>query len=512
MSMNKSIAEGVLFTDFYQLTMAQLYFKAGLHERQAQFDYFYRKNPDYGGHQAGFCITAGLQWLIDWMQSARFDDGALESLRNHTGRGGERLFSDDFLAYLARRGSFEHIAMHAIAEGRVVHPNEPIVVARGPLSMAQMLESALLNHCNYQTLIASKAARIKQAGKGRLVIEFGMRRAHFTAANAGARAALIGGADFTSNTGVSYELGFPPKGTHAHSMVQVFMALGMGEIGAFREYAKVYPNECILLVDTIDTLKSGVPNAITVFKELRDRGHTPAGIRLDSGDLAHLAVRSAAMLNAEGFEEVPIVLSNKLDEIVLTQIIEQIRQECPRYHLDADQVIARLVYGVGTRLITSRGYGALDGVYKLAAVRNKEGWVPAFKISETPEKTLNPGDKRVWRIYDREGVALFDLVSLYDEDPRTMHTIAVHDQIQHDKKKTWVAQQLGAIEPLLEECVRDGRPCSEHPSMDQMRGRRDKDIMRLDTGVRRLINPRSYEVCLTERLWRLKQELVASAG
>lgn len=261
-------AEGILFTDQYQLTMAQLYFRMGLHEKLVQFDHFFRSNPSYGMHKAGYCVNAGLEWLIDWMLNVRFRDEDIDYLRSQVGQTGRRVFDDDFLNWLKEYGTFENITLRAIPEGRVVHPNVPLTVVQGPIGMAQILETSLLNHLNYQTLIATKAARIHDTGRGQLLLEFGLRRGQDRGANAGARAALIGGADFTSNVGISHVLGLPPKGTHAHSMVQLFMTLGYGELEAFRAYADVYPDDCLLLVDTIDTLESGIPNAIKVFEEL----------------------------------------------------------------------------------------------------------------------------------------------------------------------------------------------------------------------------------------------------
>ena len=224
-----------------------------------------------------------------------------------------------------------------------------------------------------------------------------MRRAQGHAATAATRAALIGGADWSSNVGGSQVLGFPARGTHAHSMVQLFMALGGSELDAFRAYAEVYPDDCLLLVDTVNTLESGVPNAIKVFEELRRDGHRPVGVRLDSGDLAYLAIQSAKQLNDAGFPETSIVLSSDLDELIVWQIITQILQEAPRAGVDAEQLIGRLVYGVGTRLVTSWGQPALGGVYKLVAVQDKGAWQPAIKLSESSEKTPNPGAKQVWR-------------------------------------------------------------------------------------------------------------------
>ncbi|MCA9982406.1 MAG: nicotinate phosphoribosyltransferase, partial [Anaerolineales bacterium] len=306
---DRHTAEGILFTDQYQLTMAQLYFRMGLHEKRVQFDHFYRTNPNYGSHQAGYCINAGLEWLLDWMQSSAFRDEDLEHMRGLTDAVGNRLFGDDFLAWLGKHGRFDSLTLHAIPEGRVVHPNVPLTIVEGPLAMAQILETSLLNHLNYPTLIATRASRISQAGRGQVLMEFGMRRGHERGVNAGTRAALIGGANFSSNAGISHVVGVPPKGTHAHSMVQLFMALGEGELAAFEAYADVYPDDCLLLVDTINTLESGLPNAIKVFEKLRAKGHQPVGIRLDSGDLAYLSIQAAKLLNDAGFADTNIVLS-----------------------------------------------------------------------------------------------------------------------------------------------------------------------------------------------------------
>ena len=365
---SRAVAEGILFTDQYQLTMAQLYFRAGLHEMDVQFDHFFRSYPDYGSHQAGYCINAGLETFLAWMQKTGVRDKDVEYLRSQRNSVGEQIFADDFLEWFRQNGDFSGLTIRAIPEGRVVHPNTALTVVQGPLAMAQIVETALLNMLNYETLVATKAARIVESGRGRPILEFGLRRAQGKGANEGTRAALIGGADFSSNVGMSHVIGLPPKGTHAHSMVQLFMALGMGEIGAFRAYADLYPDDCLLLVDTIDTLESGVPNAIRVFEELKRKGHKPVGIRLDSGDQAYLSIQAAKQLNEAGFPDTAIVLSSDLDEIVIWQIITQISQEAPRYGLDADEVIGRLVYGVGTRLVTSWGDPALGGVYKLVAV------------------------------------------------------------------------------------------------------------------------------------------------
>lgn len=507
-SKDQQTAEGILFTDQYQLTMAQLYYRTGLHQQLAQFDYFFRSYPNYGEHKAGYCINAGLEWLLDWMNRVHFREEDIAYLRSQTCRTGERIFQDDFLNWLEGNGNFDGLTLRAIPEGRIIHPNVPVVVVQGPLAMAQILETSLLNHLNYQTLIATKASRIRLGGRRRPLLEFGLRRGPERGANAGARAALIGGADYTSNVGVSNVLGFPPKGTHAHSMVQVFMALGQSELDAFRAYAGVYPDDCLLLVDTVNTLESGIPNAITVFEELRRKGHTPVGIRLDSGDLAYLSIRAAKMLDEAGFPDASIVLSNQLDELVLWQIMTQLEQEAGKWGVDADKLINRLVFGVGTNLITSSGDSSLDGVYKLVAVREDGNWVPAIKLSENPAKIPNPGNKHVWRVYDQRGNATADLLSLNDEDPRRDKELNLHHPSQAQAYRRLDARSISEIEPLLVDVIVDGRNVYEQPSIEQMRTFRDRDLERLDSGVKRIMFPHIYHVSLTQRLWDLKQELV----
>ena len=510
-SADRPTAEGILYTDQYQLTMAQLYFRMGLHRTNAQFDHFFRHYPDYGSHQAGYCINAGMEWLLDWMGEARFRPRDIGYLRGQTGRTGRPVFAPDFLDWLEREGNFEGISISAIPEGRVVHPNVPLTVVKGPLAMAQILETPLLNQLNFQTLIATKAARIHSSGRGRLLMEFGLRRAQERGAMAGIRAALIGGADCSSTVGISHVLGYPPKGTHAHSMVQVFMAMGEGEIGAFRAYAEIYPDDCLLLVDTINTLESGIPNAIRVFEELRAKGHRPVGIRLDSGDLAHLSIQAARMLDAAGFPDTTIVLSNNLDELVIWQILAQIEEEAPRYGVDPDRLVGRLAFGVGTRLITSRGQSALDGVYKLVAVANGTRWTPAIKISETAEKTLNPGHKGVWRLYDRRGKATADLLGLENEDPTRMDVIALRHPVDPARHRELRREDVSKIEPIHEEVLRAGRLVQDLPTLEEIRRRRREDLERLDAGVRRLVNPHVYHVSLTEGLWRTKQAMIEAA-
>ncbi len=505
---SKGLAEGVLFTDLYELTMAQLYFRMGIHEREAQFEHFFRTYPDYGGHKAGYCINAGLEWLLDWMQNASFGSRELRALRRQKDRSGKPLFSEDFLNWLNKHGNFDGITMRAVPEGRAVHPNVPLTVVEGPFAMAQILESSLLNHLNYQTLIATKAARIREAGQKQLTIEFGMRRAQEKGANAGARAALIGGADFTSNTGISCALGYRPKGTHAHSMVEAFIAIGEDELSAFRAYAEVYPDDCVLLVDTVDTLNSGLPNAIKVFEELKRKGHKPVGIRLDSGDLAYLSIQAAKMLNDAGFDDVAILLSNQLDEMVIWQVISQIKKEASVYGVDPGNLIDRLAYGVGTSLITSKGCAALDGVYKLTAFKDGGDWMPAIKVSENPAKTINPGIKNAYRIYDRRQKAVTDLICLQDENPEGRQKINMHHCSEENVHRVMTKKEVSKIEPLLVSVLDEGKQVCDTPEIEQIRQIRDDDLQKLDSGVKRLINPHVYHVSLSEKLWKLKKQLI----
>ncbi|HEM49077.1 MAG TPA: nicotinate phosphoribosyltransferase [Caldithrix sp.] len=502
------ISDGALFTDQYQLTMAQLYFKMGMHKKKARFDHFFREYPDYGQHKAGYCINAGLEWLINWMEDFNFTDEDIAYLRNQKNPSGSHLFEDDFLKWLKEEGNFDKLDLFAIPEGRVIHPNVPITVVSGPLAMAQILETALLNKLNYQILVATRASRMRLIGRGQLLLEFGARRAHDRGAIAATRAALIGGADYSSNVGISHLLGYPPKGTHAHSMVQIFLALGMSEYDAFKSYAELYPENCILLVDTINTIESGIPNAIKVFEEMRRHGHKPMGIRLDSGDLAYLAIQAAKMLNNAGFDDVSIVLSNELDELNIWQIITEITREAPIYGVDADKLITRLIYGVGTRLITSEGYSALGGVYKLTSVEDKDGWQAAIKISESLSKIPNPGNKMLQRIYDHRNKAIADILSLESESIENQDTIKLFHPNDSGKQRVLERSTISSIEYLYKTIIQSGKIIYEFPSIEEIRRIRDDDIERLDSGVKRLVNPHVYHVSLSEKLWRLKNDLI----
>jgi nicotinate phosphoribosyltransferase len=504
-----ALRRGVLSTDAYQLTMAQLYFRAGLSDRRVRFEHFFRSNPDYGEHQAGFCVAAGLGPFATWMTEARARPTDVEALRSHRSRRGGPLFDDAFLQWF---GTFDFSALRldAVPEGRVVHPNTPITVVEGSLGAAQLLETPLLNQLNFSTLIATKAARVVEASHGRPVLEFGMRRGAGEGADAGSRASIVGGAMSTSNSAVAYELGLSPAGTHAHSMVQLFVALGEGEDAAFDAYADVYPDDTLLLVDTVDTLGSGVPNAIATFEKLRRAGHEPVGIRLDSGDLAYLAVEAARELDRAGFPDTVIVLSSQLDELTIWQITAQIATEARRRGLDPDAVIGRLVMGVGSRLATSHGAPSLDGVFKLVAVDDGSGhWVPAMKRSDSPVKVLNPGAKRLWRAYDERGVATADVLSTADEtlQPGVLH---LHHHARPDVARDVT---VGAVEELLATAVDGGKVVVDGGAealgdVAAAAARRAADIERLDPGVRRLVKPHEYHVSITGDVFDLKRRLL----
>jgi nicotinate phosphoribosyltransferase len=500
------LRRGVLSTDAYQLTMAQLYLRTGLHERPVRFEHFFRSYPDYGEHQAGYCVAAGLGPFAEWVTSVHARPVDVDALRGHRGRRGEPLFDEAFCAWFSGV-DFGGLRIDAVPEGRVVHPNTPITVVEGPLAGAQLLETPLLNQLNFATLIATKAARVVEAARGRPVLEFGMRRGPAEGADVGSRASVVGGAVTTSNSAVAYELGLTPAGTHAHSMVQLFLALGGGEDGAFDAYADVYPDDTLLLVDTVDTLGSGVPNAITTFEKLRRAGHEPVGIRLDSGDLAYLAVEAARELDKAGFPDTVIVLSSQLDELTIWQIMSQIASEARRAGVDADAVIDRLVLGVGSRLATSDGDPSLDGVFKLVAVGDgNAGWVPAMKRSDSPVKVLNPGVKRLWRAYDERGVATADVLSTAEESLRP-GPIHLHHHARPDVGREVV---VGAVDELLVRVVDDGRVVLDGAGdVPAAAARRVDDVERLDPGVRRLVRPHTYHVSITDDVYALKTRLLA---
>ncbi len=507
---NTNLLEGALSTDQYQLTMAQLYFKQGYHEKEVRFEHFFRHYPDYKNSKAGYCINAGLEWFIAWLHNTNFTLADIELLSKQKTGDGEKIFDDDFLGWLGDTSLFDALTIEAIPEGRVVHPAEPLTVVQGPLAIVQILETAILNQLNYQILIATKASRIKMAGRDQMLLEFGTRRAQDRGVNAGVRAALIGGADYSSNVAASMFLGYEPKGTHSHAMVQFYLGLGMSELDAFQAYADLYPDNCILLVDTIDTLDSGIPNAIKVFEKLKKKGHKPLGIRLDSGDLAYLSIRAAQALNRAGFEEVKIVLSNELDEINIWQIITQIQDEAGQYNIDPSHIIKRLVYGVGTRLITSKGEPALSGVFKLTSIHQEGEWLPTTKFSENLSKSIIPGNKKLWRIFTKAGKANADVIALDDEAIDETDKLYLSHPFDKNKSRTIKKTDISKTESLLKKIVDKGKIVYDFPSIEQIREQRRRDIEELDTGVKRLIQPHIYHVSLSKKLYKLKEEVAST--
>jgi nicotinate phosphoribosyltransferase len=499
-------ARGPLFTDLYELVMAQIYVREAIADEWAQFDYFFRSTPDYGAHRAGYCVTAGLGPFLRWLGALRFGPSELEALAAMRGSGGEPAFDRRFLDWLADADRWRELEIDAVPEGRVVHPHEPIVSVTGPLAAAQLIETALLNHLNYATLVATKAARVVGSARGGAVLEFGMRRGPGAGVSDGVRAALIAGCAGTSDVEASVALGTRPRGTHAHSLVQAYLAAGAGELEAFRAMARAAPDDCVLLVDTVDTLHSGVPHAIEVFEELRAAGHRPAGVRLDSGDLASLAVQAARQLDEAGFEDVPIVLSGDLDELGIEHLHARVDEVADGPSAPA-RLRRRLVYGVGTRLITSHGDAALDGVYKLVGLRRGREWTPAIKISEEPGKVPVPGRKRLWRLYDRRGVAAADLVGVPDEHPFDHETMVAHHPTQVDLRTEHHRDELSSAEELHVRVAADPGVDDVEP-LDELTERCRRDVERLDGGVRRLVDPDRYEVSLSDRLHRLRLDLI----
>ena len=476
---------GALFTDLYQLTMAQVYFSHGIAEDEASFEHYFRTYPSYGDHRAGYCVSAGLGALLDRLERYRYDDRELAALAHMRSGSGAPLFGKDFLDWLGANGDFRRLNLRATPDGRLVHPHTPITVVEGPLALAQLVESALLNHRNFATLVATKAARIKQAARSGTVLEFGMRRAAGLGANLATESALVGGADFSSNVAASHRVGLPAKGTHAHSLVQTFMAVGGTELDAFRAFARVYPDDCVLLVDTIDTLESGIPNAIRVFEELRAKGHRPAGIRLDSGDPTNLAPAAARMLDTAGFGDVAIVLSDRLDEISISRITQELLRRAEEPH----RIIGRLVFGVGSRLATSQGAPYLDGVYKLTAVRQGRRWRPAFKRTDDLAKSAPPGRKSLWRLYREAGHAGGDMVTLAGEAPDP--------------------EGPAPAEPLLEDAWREGW-LSGGEGLEAARARRRSDLARLPPACLDLVDPDPYPVIRSPGLRALSDRVLAN--
>ena len=475
------MANMTLLTDLYQLTMVGGYYLLGKTAEKANFDYFFRKIPEQGG----FCVTAGLEQLIDYIQNISFDPEDIAYLKSL------EIFTPEVLHYFGKLRFTGDL--YAVPEGTLVFPHEPIVRVTAPLPEAQFIETALLNFLNFQTLIATKAARICIAAGDDPVIEFGVRRAHGPDGGlSAARASFIGGARATSNLMAGRIFGIPVRGTLAHSWVESFAS----ELESFRAYGKTYPKNCLLLVDTYDTLRSGIPNAIKVGQELRERKQGDlAGIRLDSGDLTFLSREARKMLDEAGLERTRILGSSDLDE----WLIESIKKQ----GAEVD------IWGVGTRLVTSYSCPALGGVYKLSAIF-EDGWMrPKLKVSDDPEKTTNPGVKKVIRFYDDKNFMRGDVIVLQEEMlPAEQPVKAYHPFFAH-VNKTYPPHFRR--EEILVPIIKGGKVVYRSPSLPEMQRNTIQNLTYLRPEHKRLQNPHIYHVSLGEKLFQQKQELLKAA-
>lgn len=465
-----------LIADFYEFTMSNGYFTKNKNE-MAYFDVFFRKVPDHGG----YAIMAGLEQIIEFIQNLKFDKEDIEYLRN------QKIFSEEYLAYLA---NFKFTGdIWAIPEGTVIFPNEPLITVRAPLIEAQLLETMLLLIMNHQSLIATKTSRIVKSAQGRPVMEFGARRAHgVSAAIYGARAAIIGGAVGTSCTLTAQKFDVPASGTMAHSWIQSFDS----EYEAFKTYAELYPHGCTFLIDTYNTLESGLPNAIKVFNEvLKPQGIRPVAVRLDSGDLAYLSKKVRKILDEEGYPDCKICVTNSLDEHLITSLIEQ------EAKVDS--------FGVGENLITAKSDAVFGGVYKLVAIEKEGEIIPKIKISENVEKITNPSFKKIYRFYSKDtNYALADVIMLKDEEePKGEYEI-------FDQHNTWKRKKLDNyyVKELQEKIFENGELIYQMPTLKEIAKYAEQQLGTLWEEVKRLKNPQKYYVDLSQRLYDLKTDML----
>ena len=466
-----------LLTDFYELSMANSYFQLGRSEEIAHFDYFFRRVPDQGG----YAIFAGLEQVLNYLENLHFTADEIAFLRRKYD------FSPQFLDYLTE---FRFTGdVRAVAEGSVVFPNETLLTVRAPLIQCQIIETFLLLSLNHQSRIASKAARLMNAAQGRPVFEFGARRAHGAdSANYGARAAYIGGISATSNVYADYQFAVPAFGTMAHAYVQSFPS----EYEAFLNYARCYPDGCYLLIDTYDTLRSGIPNAIRVHKEfLAPQGKKLLGVRIDSGDLAYLSKQARQMLDGAGLTDTKISLSNALDEFLIQDLLAQ--------HAAVDS------FGVGENLITAKSDPVFGGVYKIVALEQNGQVRPTIKISENSQKTTTPAPKQLWRFYDRQHMAIADLLTLREEqiDPTQPYQL-------FDPDNPWKRKTISnfTVKPLLQPVMVGGRRTAPRPSLAEIRAHCQAELQSQWKETLRLNNPHKYVVDLSPTLWQLKQDLI----
>ena len=467
-----------LLTDLYQLTMMNGYLKENRKDEIAVFDVFFRQNG-----MITYSVACGLEQTVDYILNLKFGEEEITYLKSLG------IFSKEFLAYLK---DFKFTGdVYAVKEGTVVFPGEPILTVKAPIMQAQLVETAILNNINFQTLIATKSAKIRYAAKDDVVMEFGLRRAQAPDAGIyGARAAVIGGCNSTSNVLAGKMFNIPVSGTHAHSWVMNFK----DEYTAFRAYADVYPDNALLLVDTYDTLKQGVPNAIRVFNELKEKGFKPKGIRLDSGDLAYLSKKARKMLDEAGFPDTIICASGDLDENSINSL--------------KNQGAAINSWGVGTKLITSADMPALGGVYKLAAVYGDDGEIsPKIKVSENVEKITNPGFKNIYRVYDKEtGKAEADFIYLRDEKPYDVNKpLVLTHPTERWKKITFENYEL---RPLQIDVIKDGKLVYKLPPLKEIKAYAEQELESFWDEYKRLDRPHIYKVDLSDSLYELKQRML----
>ena len=470
-----------MLTDFYELTMANGYFKNGFKDTVAYFDMFFRKVPDDGG----FVIMAGVEQLVEYLSDLKFTKEDIEYLR---GKG----FNEEFLDYLA---NFKFACdVWAVPEGTPIFPGEPIVKVKGPVIQAQFVETMVLLCINHQSLIATKANRVSRAAQGRAVMEFGSRRAQGAdGAIYGARAAYIGGCAGTACTITDEMFGVPALGTMAHSWVQLFDS----ELDAFKAYAREYPDSCTLLVDTYNVLKSGIPNAIKTFDEvLAPMGKRPKGIRIDSGDITYLSRKARKILDEAGYPDCAIVASNSLDEYIIRDML-----------LQGAKVDS---FGVGEKLITSSSSPVLGGVYKLCAVEKDGEIIPKIKLSENVQKITTPGNKRAYRLFDKEsGKAIADVIALASETIDEDKPYELFDPDYTWKRKT---VENFAVRELLEPLFSKGKCVFEKKSIDEIKKYCAEQVNTLWDEVTRFENPHNYYVDLSQPLWDLKREMLSKNG
>ncbi|WP_281614576.1 nicotinate phosphoribosyltransferase [Flammeovirga sp. SubArs3] len=471
-----------LLTDLYQITMAYAYWKNGNAEKEAIFHGYFRKNPFNGG----FTICAGLEYVLDYLNNFTFDDSDLEYLSSLKDNDNQSLFEEGFINYL-RQLDFQ-LSIDAVEEGTLLFPSEPFIRVRGPLLQCQLIETAILNIINFQTLIATKAARLKIAAKDDVLLEFGLRRAQGIDGSIGAtRAAYIGGFDATSNVLAAKLLKIPVKGTHAHSWIMSYD----DELKAFKAYAEAMPTNCIFLVDTYNTLE-GVKKAIETGKELREKGHEMIGVRLDSGDLAYLSIEARKLLDNAGFEKASIVASNDLDEYLINS-------------LKIEQGAKISVWGVGTKLVTAYDQPALGGVYKLGAIKNDNGdWEYKVKLSEQINKISNPGFLQVRRMKHKDGKYLADM--LYNEN-----TPLEKNSVMIDPNNSFRTKSINCDEnsfDLLVPIFENGKLVYTSPTLHEIQCKTLKELTLIDNSIKRFYNPHEYPVGLEKSLHMMKLDII----